>query len=331
MDHTISKSVNKVDNGEKLRGFASYSADLGFEGMLFAKTLRSTKARARILSIDTKDVPEGYFIVDKNDVPGQNRVKVILNDQPFFAEDCVNYIGEPILLVVGRSKQTIDEIISRIDVQYEEINPIFTLEEAKDKSIMPIYGVDNCFAKFQIAKGDVDKAFAKAEQIIEDEYNTGYQEHIYLEPQGIIGTYENGKVSVYGSIQCPYYVKNALIQAFAWEGERIRVVQNTLGGAFGGKEEYPSLIAGHVAFAAVKTGKPVQLIFDRMEDIEATTKRHPALIKFRTALDKNKNIIGMDIDIVLNGGAYSGLSSVVLQRTIFAVPGVYNIPNILVK
>ncbi len=319
MKEKISSPLQRIDNPDKTGGYARYIADLKFKGMLHAKTLRSSKPKAKIKSIEFPKIPEGYYIVDSHDVPGNNRVKMIFDDQPFFAEDTVNYIGEPILLVVGPDKENILKILSGIEVCYEAMEPVLSIEESEE-----------CFAEYEIIKGNPDGIFNKAEKIVEDEYNTGYQEHIYLETQGVIGIYENGRVTVYGSIQCPYYVKGALVQGLGWDEERIRVVQTTTGGAFGGKEEYPSIIAGHVAFAAIKTGKPVSLIFDRTEDIMATTKRHPSAIKLKTALDRDNRIIGMNIDIKLNGGAYSGLSNVVLQRSMFVATGVYNIPNVRV-
>ena len=325
MKGKIGDSMKRVDAPEKTGGYASYIADMSFEGMLHAKTLRSTKPRARIKSIRVPDIPKGYFIVDKNDVPGLNRVKFIVDDQPFLADEEVNYIGEPILLVVGPEKVKIERILSEIRVDYEELVPVFTMEEAEQQ------GSEYCFTEYEIVKGNPIPAFERASDVFEDEYRTGYQEHIYLEPQGVIGEYGNGRVTVWGSMQCPYYVKNALIQGMGWEEDRIRVVQTTTGGAFGGKEDYPSIMAGHVAFAAVKTGKPVKLIFNRDEDILCTTKRHPSVIRIKTALDEHRQIIAMEIDIKLDGGAYEGLSSVVLQRAMFTSTGVYHIPNVRVK
>lgn len=331
MSETIGRPVKRVDAQEKTGGYASYIADMRFDGMLYAKTLRSTRPRAEIASIDIPKLPKGYSLIDRHDVPGKNRVKMILDDQPFFAEGVVNYIGEPILLVVGPERETISGILSDIKVHYRDKKPILTIEEAMSENTEPLYGKNNCYGDYEIVKGNPDEAFKKAAEIVEKEYRTGYQEHIYLEPQGVIALYENGKVTVYGSMQCPYYVKNALIQGFGWEEERIRVVQTTTGGAFGGKEDYPSIIAGHAAFAAVKTERPVKLIFDREEDIRFTTKRHPSIIRFKTALNKKKRIVAMDVDARLDGGAYAGLSTVVLQRAMFAATGVYNIPDARVK
>ncbi|HBE80640.1 MAG TPA: aldehyde oxidase [Firmicutes bacterium] len=331
MKENISMPIPKVDHQEKMAGAANYVGDLKLPGMLFAKTLRSDRARALIKTVDTPPLPEGYFIVDYHDIPGRNRVKIMIDDQPFFAEDRVNYIGEPILLVVGPDKQKILEIMAQIRVDYQDIAPILTMDDAENQDLPPIFGDKNYFAEFAIAKGDPEEGFARAKYIFEEEFSTGYQEQLYLETQGVLGVYENGQITVYGSIQCPYYVRDALMQAFGWGSERVRVVQTTLGGAFGGKEDYPSLIGGQVAAAAVKTGKPVQLLFDRAEDLEVTTKRHPSIIRLRAAVDENYRITTLAADIRYNAGAYSGLSNVVLQRGMFNIAGVYHFPNLKVK
>jgi CO/xanthine dehydrogenase Mo-binding subunit len=327
----ISQSVNKVDNQEKLGGFAKYIGDIVMEGMLYARTLRSTRVRAKILTIEIPFLPVGYYIVDKNDVPGKNRVKYLIDDQPFFAEDIVNYIGEPILLVVGPDRQIIKKIMDDITVVYQDIDPVLVLEESEKCQGGAIFGENNCFATYGFSKGNPEETFHTVAETILEEYKTGYQEHAYLETQGMIGVVEEGKVSVYGSMQCPYYVKNALKEGIGWDESRIRIVQVTVGGAFGGKEDYPSIIAGHVAFAAIKTGCPVSIVYERAEDMSATTKRHPSIIKFKTGVDQEGNISAMAVDIILDGGAYAGLSAVVLQRTMFNITGVYNIPNLSVN
>ncbi|EQB88829.1 CO/xanthine dehydrogenase Mo-binding subunit [Clostridium punense] len=325
----ISTPINRFDAKDKIKGEAKYVGDMDFEDLLYAKTLRSTMARAKILSIEYPSLPEGYFIVDKNDIPSKNKVKIVTYDMPFFAEDTVNYIGEPIALIVGKDKKIILDLLAKVKVNYEALDPIFNIEESTYKS--PIYGTDNLFADYNYKKGDIQQAYKEAYKVFTKEYETGYQEHIYLEPQGIAATYSNGKVSIYGSIQCPYYVKDAVVEALGFEENRVQIIQTTTGGAFGGKEEYPSLTGGHVAFAAIKAKKPVMLIFDRDEDIECTTKRHPSKLKVTMLIDKNNKIIGIDNDIRLDGGAYCGLTNIVLQRAMFAATGVYNVPNVRVR
>jgi len=328
MSETIGKSIPRVDVLDKCGGSAKYVDDMKFDNMLYAKTLRSTRPRAKILSLEIPALPDGYYIIDRNDVPGRNRVRILIYDQPFFAEDVVNYIGEPILLVVGADKAKILDIISQIEVHYEDLEPILSIEDAESGDKEPIFGEDNRFVDYEYSKGDPDKAFAASATIIENEYRTGYQEQLYLEPHGVIGVFRDGKVTVYGCMQCPFYARNAVIEGLGWDEERVQIIQTTTGGAFGGKEEYPSLICGQAAFAAVKTGHPVKLIFERTEDIEVTTKRHPSIVKHRTAFDAAGNILAMDVDIKFDGGAYAGLSDVVLQRGMFCAVGAYDIPNL---
>ncbi|MHC1684327.1 MAG: xanthine dehydrogenase family protein molybdopterin-binding subunit [Clostridiaceae bacterium] len=326
----ISKSVNRIDVEDKIKGTTKYLADMEFKDALYAKTLRSTKARATIVKIDIPKLPEGYYVIDKNDIPGRNGVKIITFEMPFFAEDTVNYIGEPILLIAGPEKEVVENIVSEIKVTYEELKGVFTLEESEScKQI--IYGKDNCLIKYQYDKGNIDDIKDNASYVFEKEYKTGYQEHIYLETQGVVGSFEDGRIKVIGSMQCPYYVKDAVVEALGVDYDKVQIVQSNTGGGFGGKEEYPSLIAGQVAIAALKTKKTVKLIFDRDEDIQCTTKRHPSATNIKTYLDKDYKIIGMEVDIKLDGGAYLGISNIVLQRCIFAAIGVYNVENIKVK
>ena len=323
MKESISTSVLRVDSRKKIRGEADYISDWKFENELYAKTLRSTKPKAKILNIDIPEIPEGYFIVDKNDVPGVNRMRTVVSDHPIFAEEDVQYIGQPILLVVGPDREKIYEITSQIKIKYKEEKALFTLEEAEKHSTV--------FTDYNFKKSDPETAFKHATRIIEDEYSTGYQEHVYLEPQGVAAEYKDDTLFVYGSMQCPFYVKNALLETMALAEDKIRVVQAVTGGAFGGKEEFPSLNGCHVAVATHKTRKPVVMIYDRDEDILCSTKRHPSITRFKAGLDEHDQLIALDIDVLLNAGAYNGLSPVVLQRAIFSATNVYNIEHLNVR
>ncbi|MGB7594956.1 MAG: xanthine dehydrogenase family protein molybdopterin-binding subunit [Erysipelotrichaceae bacterium] len=324
----IRSSVKRFDFDEKIEGRAQYCADLHPEGMLYARTLRSTHPRARILSITIPDLPAGYEIVDAHDIPGKNIVPIVVEDEPFFAEDVVNFIGQPILLVVGPDKEVILDIIGKIHVAYQPMEPILSIQAATETHANFIYGDKPYFCEYVLSKGDLDTAIAQSVREIDGEYTTGYQEQAYLETQSILAEYIDGKVTVYGSMQCPYYVYDALKDTLGWDEERIRVVQLPTGGGFGGKEDYPSIPGVHAALAAIKTGKPVQLVFDRHEDIIASTKRHPSIIHIKSYLDAKDRIIARVIDIKADAGAYAGLSSVVLQRMVVSVSGVYNIPNL---
>lgn len=324
----ISTPIQRFDFDDKVSGQARYCADIRLPGMLYARTLRSDRPRARIRSIVIPDLPPGYCIVDHHDIPHQNVVPIVYKDQPFFAPDRVNYIGEPILLVVGPDKATILQIIDSIQVEYQDLEPILSIAEAEQRQADFICGDHPWFVEYHYSKGNLADAMGRAHLCVEEQFETGYQEQLYLETQAVLAVYEDERITVYGSIQCPYYIKEALLSALGWPQERIRVVQLPTGGGFGGKEEFPSLPAVHAALAAIKSGRPVQLVYDRQEDIICTTKRHPAVIKYRSYIDGDGTILGRHIEVKTDGGAYAGLSSVVLQRAIFSAGGVYKIENL---
>src|SRR5204862_5110105 len=168
---------------------------------------------------------------------------------------------------------------------------------------------------YLLKKGDVDRVWSTAGYIVEGEYETGAQEQLYIENNGVIAIANAREgITVWGSMQCPYYVQKALMTIFDLPPEKVRIIQTETGGGFGGKEEYPSMIAAHAALLAWKSGKPVKLIYDRAEDIAATTKRHPAVIRMRTGVTRDGALVAQEIDVVMDGGAYVTLSPVVLSR-----------------
>lgn len=316
----ISSSVIKKDHFPKVSGQAVYVADYSKDEVLFGQLLHSTKAKARILNISVPKLPEGYFAVDKNDVPGVNRVSIVLDDTPVFAEEGVEYIGDPILMIVGPVEETVQEIISKIVVEYEELEPVLDLRES-----------DEVFFEYNYGKGDIQKAFAEADKVYMEEFETGYQEQAYLETNGLIAkVQDDGKVTINGSMQCPYYLHGAVAKAMGATADKVQIIQDVTGGGFGGKEDYPSILACQAAVAAYKVKKPVRVIFGRREDMEFTSKRHPSLTKYSIAVKGNR-VTAMDIDVIYNSGAYTTLSAVVLQRGLICASGVYDVPNLKVR
>ncbi len=329
----LSAPVARVDAAEKASGTARYVADLRVEGMLYAKMVRSTVARAKILSVRYPDLPEGYFAIDAGDIPpeGVNGILVINDDWPVFARDEVRFKGQTIALLVGPDRGVLSSLAAAVRVEYEEREPAYTIQDSLDLKGGPVHGTDNLFADYRFQKGDPDAAFKAAALIVEEEFTTGFQEHIYLEPQGCLGLWEGGRVVIHAAIQCPFYLKKSVVHALGCHDEDVRVVQPPTGGGFGGKEHYPDVLATAVAVAVRKLKQPVQLIYDRSEDIRYTSKRHPARIRFHTALDRKGRVSAMEVDTCLNAGAYETCSAVVLQRAIFTATGVYNIPHVRVR
>ena len=315
----ISDSVVKKDHAPKMNGQALYVGDYAIFGMLHGKLLHSQKARAKIVEIRLPDLPEGYYVVDKNDIPGENSVHIVLDDSPVFANETVEYIGEPILMVVGPDEKEVEHLLNKIEVVYEDL-----------PAVLNPRAFDTVFFDYNYGKGDVDEAFAMADQVFTEEFETGYQEQAYLETQGMIAEPYPDKILVHGSMQCPYYVKGAVEKVMAYRPEQVQIKQDTTGGGFGGKEAYPSILACEVAVAARKVGKPVRVIYDRREDMEFTSKRHPSICTYKVAV-KDGKVTAMDIDVIFNSGAYTTLSPVVLQRGIICANGVYNIENLKVR
>lgn len=333
MNDEIRKSVRRVDAVAKASGLAKYISDYNFGDILYARLVRSTRPRAKIISITVPELPDGYYYVDHRDIPekGKNRIHMIKDDWKVFAEDEVRYIGETIALLIGPDREKLLSLLSEIKISYEDQEPAYTIEDGLACKGGAIVGDDNIYGEYNLVKGDPDTAFNNAARVIEGTYRTGFQEHLYMEPQGMVGTWEGRRVNIYASAQCPYYIQNSVSGALGVEGKEVRIKQVTTGGAFGGKEHFPDVIAVPLAVAVNKIKKPVELIFDRIEDISYTCKRHPSRITIKTALDKENNITGMAIDTVINGGGYESSTLIVLQRALLHGIGVYNIPNAHVR
>src|SRR5687768_3770993 len=298
--------------------------------MLHGVTVRSSVPRGQIRNISFEgDLPwDEFTIVTAKDIPGENYVALILNDQPYLADEVVNHPEEAIVLLAHPDRYLLEEARRNVRIEIEELPPIFSLEDSLAKKEI-IWGEDNVFKKYLVDKGSVDEVWSQADLIVEGEYYTGAQEQLYIENNGAIAI-ANPKdgVTVWGSMQCPYYVHKALLKLFGLTEEKVRVIQTETGGGFGGKEEYPSLIAGHAALLSWKSGKPVKIIYDRAEDMVATTKRHPSRTRHKTAVTKDGKLLAMVIDFVVDGGAYCTLSPVVLSRGTIHAAGPYNCPNV---
>src|SRR5437870_6401152 len=332
-NHPIGKSVPRKEGRKKVTGQALYVDDLTFPEMLYGATVRSPVARGRIREISFEgDIPwDEFTIVNAKDIPGENYIALILNDQPYLADEIVNHPEEPIVLLAHHDKYLLEEARRHVSVEYEEMPAVFSLQDSLAQKEI-IWGEDNVFKKFLVDKGNVDDAWEKADFIVEGEYETGAQEQLYIENNGAIAiANSNEGVTVWGSMQCPYYVHKALVKLFGLPEEKIRVIQTETGGGFGGKEEYPSMIAGHAALLSWKSGKPVKMIYDRAEDMVATTKRHPSYTRHKTAVTKDGKLLAQEIEFVIDGGAYCTLSPVVLSRGTIHAAGPYFCPNVRIN
>ncbi len=335
----IGAAVPRPDAVDKVRGEARYADDLAFPGMLHAAVVRSPHPHARLLGIRPEAahaLPGVVAVLTAADVPGANVVHVVLDDQPALAEGVVRYAGEPVALVIAATRDQARVAAARLNVDYEVLpfvsDPHRALEPGAPQVAVPFAAEDgNLFNRMVLAKGDIDRAFADAAAVVEAAYETGYQEHAYLEPQGAVAVPEDlGAVAVYSSTQCPFYVQNAVAKVLGLPLAKVRVVAAATGGGFGGKEDVPSLIAALAAIGAAATRRPVKLVLGRAEDVLTTSKRHPSRVVCRTAANADGTLAAIDVDVVLNAGAYQTLSSAVLWRSLVTAAGPYRVPNVRV-
>jgi len=332
-DRIVGNSVPRKEGRDKVTGRSQYVDDMVLPNMLFGATVRSQIPRGRIKKITFGPGVswDEFVIVSAEDIPGKNCVSLIEDDQPCLASEFVNHPEEPILLLAHPNRYLLSKAVEAVSVEYDPLPAIFTIEESERRAEI-IWGEDNIFKTYLIEKGDVDGVWEKAAYIVEGEYTTGAQEQLYIENNGMIATFDGTQgITVWGSLQCPYYVHNALMALCNLPAEKVRVVQKETGGAFGGKEEYPSMIAAHAALLAIKSGKPVKIIYDRMEDMAATTKRHPSRTRQRTAVSRDGKILGGEIEFTIDGGAYATLSSVVLSRGAIHAGGPYHWPSVRIR
>jgi CO/xanthine dehydrogenase Mo-binding subunit len=329
----VGTSVPRKEGRDKVTGHALYIDDISLPDMLYGATVRSRVPRGKVSKITFRPgVPwDEFVVVTAKDIPGKNCIALIAEDQPCLADGVVNHPEEAILLLAHANRYLLPKAVGAVHIEYESLPAVFNIEESERGDAI-IWGSDNIFKRYLVEKGDIDSVWAKADYIVEGEYTTGAQEQLYIENNGVIASYDpQTGITLWGSLQCPYYVHKALMKLCGLPADKVRVVQTDTGGAFGGKEEYPSMIGGHAALLSMKARRPVKIIYDRLEDMVATTKRHPSRTRHRTAVSREGKILGGEIEFVVDGGAYTTLSPVVLSRGTIHAAGPYYWPNVRIR
>ncbi|MBM4357610.1 MAG: xanthine dehydrogenase family protein [Deltaproteobacteria bacterium] len=337
----VGENVVRVDGAAKVTGRARYVDDLPpMPGELHGATVRSRIARGILKGIvldpsfDWSDVT----VVTARDVP-DNVVQLIVDDQPVLAHDRINHMYEPVALLACADKQKLARALEAVTLDVEPLPPVFDLEESLAAKTV-VWGESNVQNRYLITKGAadveasdvaIDAALAACEVVVRGDYSTHHQEQLYIEPNGMIAWWDEAGAHATGSLQCPYYVHKAFKRCFHLEPEQIHITQAVTGGGFGGKEEYPSLIAMHAALLAKKSGRPVRMIYDRVEDFEATTKRHPSRSWIETGCDRDGTLRVLKMRVVMDAGAYVTLSPVVLSRGVLHAGGCYRWSDVRIE
>ena len=328
----VGRPLPRPDAIAKATGAATFAADLSLPGMLFAKVLRSQYPHARLLGIDTtraQACPGVVRILTHPDVPGRQNHGVVRPDWPVFASNKVRYLGDAIALVVAESERQAEEALQQIRVDYEPLPVIGRPEEALAAGAVAIHEDGNLLKHIVVTKGQVDEAFGPDLLVVEREYYVPSADHAFLEPEAALATVdEGGNVLVYVGSQIPFGDQQQIAASLDLPVDQVRVIQTSVGGAFGGKEDIAAQI--HVALAAWLLKRPVKLVYTRQESMIAHPKRHSARVHLKTAARPDGRVVAVQAEILGDAGAYASLSEPVMTRTATHAAGPYEIPNVAI-
>ncbi len=295
------------------------------EGTLYAAVMDSPIAHGQIKLIDITHALElrgvAKIILSKN-IPGENQIGNIIADESLLAENTVEYIGEPIAIVIAESLDIARKARKLIKIEFEERQPITDPREA--------FKIGNLIVPPNVfSSGNTDATWDECEFVFSDTISVGGQEHLYLETQGAVAIpSESGNIKLYSSTQSPTVVQKAVAKVLGLSMHKIEVDVLRLGGAFGGKEDQATPWAVIAALGTHLTGKPVKLILNRQDDLRMTGKRHPYSIDYRIGLSKDLKIKAYEVTYYQNAGACADLSTAILERTLFHVTNSYFVPNV---
>lgn len=331
---TVGRGIPGVDSRAKATGSLAFLQDITLPGMLHASMVFAGRPHAAItgLSLEralaAKDV---FCVVTAENVPGENRVGVVVDDQPLFADERVRYEGDCLAVIGAASARAAAEAVSLVNAGLEDLPAVGTIEEARLAGAPSVHEGGNVAVERMLLKGDVAEGEAGSEFIVEQTFRSPVQEHAYLEPLGAMAVPQgDGSIEILAPAQCPFYIRDAVARCLGLPLSRVRVIQLPMGGAFGGKEDVPSEVCGRLAVLAMKTRRPVRMILSREQDLLYTSKRHPMLLRYRMGCDGEGRLTFADIAIDADVGAYATLSPIVLFRSTVHAAGPYLIPNVRV-
>lgn len=328
----IGQNVRRIDAPAKVSGALKYAGDMLMPGMLHVHVLRSPHPHARIVSIDTSaavamDGVEGVITCD--DVPGEDGFGVFVHDQPIMARGKVRYVGEAVAAVAAEDPVTARKAAEAIKVVYEPLPAVFSAEDAlrSGAPVLHDYAPNNITTHIPIRVGDVEKGFAESDLVVEEHYATQPIEHAYLEPEaGLSYVDHDGVVVVISPSQNITHHRHMLSKIIAKPISKVRFIMSPVGGGFGGKEDM--IYQGMLALLAMKTRRPVRLVFSREESLIVTAKRHPSNTTLRMGLTRDGRIKAVAFKMVCDGGAYGLSTEGVMRKAAILGAGPYNIPNL---
>lgn len=328
----IGKEERRVDALGKVTGTAKYASDFNNPFQLCGKVLRSKYPHAKILSIDKSralalDGVEA--VLTAADIEGSKTFGVVVKNQQVLAEDKVRYLGDGVALVAARDEETAAEALSLIDVTYEPLPVVADPEEAMRPESPKVHPEGNIFVHHKVRKGDVERGFAQADLIVERRYKTQFVEHSALEPEAVLAEPgEHGGVIVTGSVQNLFSSRRSVAEVLNVDLNKVQIIQATLGGSFGGKDEVMTSMCCRAALLCMKTGRPVKMVNSRDESFLESYKRHPYVLYYRWGAKHDGSITAMEIRCIADAGAYASMSQYVTWRSVVQATGPYRCENV---
>ena len=329
-DWSLGSRVPRVDVREKVTGTGKYTDDFYLDGMVYGSAVRSEYPRARVLAIhveEAKALPGVVAIYTATDIPGQNKVGHITKDWDTMISvgDVTHFLGDAICLVVAEDKETLAKAKAMVRVDYEILEPVKSAEEAMAENAPSVHRNGNLLAHKHVKRGNPKEAISKSKYVITQKFSTPWTEHAFLEPECAIAYPDGDGVMVFSSDQGTYAVQNEIMGMLGLPAELVKVKNQLVGGAFGGKEDVS--VQHHAALIAFLCKRPVKVKLTRQESILIHPKRHPMDMEFTLGCDENGIIQGVIAKVITDTGAYASLGGPVLERACTHAAGPYNYQN----
>ncbi len=330
---SVGESVIRIDSIEKASGETVFADDMVLDNMLYTGVLRSPRSHAEILDIDITEAAEIKGVVKiilAGDIPGINLYGPIKKDQPVLAENKVRYIGDAVAAVFAESEDDIKIALGKIKISYKNLPEINDCSEALNGGFEIHSGSNNIIAEMESGRGDVESGFNEADFIFEEDFNTQYVEHGYLEPESCIAQMnQDGSLTVFVASQGPPMDVDEIAPVIGFSPDKIQIAGMPMGGGFGGKEDISVQIIA--SLGAVVTGRPVKYTYSRRESIMVSGKRNATYQRYKTGVNKDGRLTAVKVDITAMGGAYASVEEAVILRSVSFAAGPYTIPSAEIK
>jgi CO/xanthine dehydrogenase Mo-binding subunit len=326
----VGKDVQRVDGREKVTGRAKYTADFVIENALVVRPVWSKRPHAWIKKIDKRVAlrVEGVLsVITSEDIRGDNQCGIFIHDQPFLATAKVRHVGDIVALVVARDERAAWAGADAVVVAYEELPAVFDPKAALESDFR--IHEKKSPGDVKIRKGDVDKAFAECDVIVERTYQTGPQDHAYIEPEAAFAIPEGlRQVTVISTIQNPFRTREVVARVLGRPESEVTIIAPYLGGGFGGKDTYGPVVSAIAAVAAEHTGHPAFVCLTRHESFAYHYKRCAFEIRYKSGATKDGKLKAIDVDYTCDCGAYAtGASLAIMKRAAYHGTGPYEVPN----